>query len=89
MRILVVEDEFKTASFLAKGLKEIGFVVDIADNGVDGLYLLETVKYDLAILDIMLPKLDGWSVLSQLRAKDMQIRVLLLTAKDSVEAKSE
>jgi len=85
MRILIVEDEIKTAAFLAKGFKENGFYVDIAENGVIGLDLLTQNNYDLAILDIMLPLLDGWSVLSSLRVKDTQTRVLLLTARDSVE----
>jgi two-component system copper resistance phosphate regulon response regulator CusR len=85
MRILIIEDEAKTASFLSKGLKENGFTVDTACNGIDGLSALEQNSYDLAILDIMLPLLDGWSVLSALRNKDIQTRVLLLTAMDSVE----
>jgi two-component system copper resistance phosphate regulon response regulator CusR len=85
MRILVIEDEAKTAAFLSKGLKENGFSVDIACNGIDGLSILEQNHYDLAILDIMLPLLDGWSVLSSLRKKNIQTRVLLLTARDSVE----
>ncbi len=85
MRILIIEDEPKTTEFLAKGLKESGFSVDTADNGLDGLSALEENNYDLAILDVMLPKLDGWSVLSVLRSKDIQTRVLLLTARDSVE----
>ncbi len=85
MRILIIEDEPKTTDFLAKGLKENGYSVDCADNGLDGLSALEENNYDLAILDVMLPKLDGWSVLSVLRSKDIQTRVLLLTARDSVE----
>jgi len=85
MRILIIEDEAKTADFLSKGLKENGFSVDTANNGLDGLNALEQNNYDLAILDIMLPALDGWSVLSVLRSKDIQTRVLLLTARDSVE----
>jgi len=85
MRILIIEDEEKTAAFLSKGLKENGFSVDTASNGIDGLSALEQNNYDLAILDIMLPLLDGWSVLSVLRNKDSQTRVLLLTARDSVE----
>jgi len=85
MRILIIEDEAKTASFLSKGLKENGFSVDIAVNGIDGLSALEQNNYDLAVLDIMLPLLDGWSVLSVIRNKDIQTRILLLTAMDSVE----
>ena len=87
MRILIIEDEKKTSAFLSKGLKENGFTVDIAENGVDGLNSLQEVVYDLAILDVMMPQMDGWSVLSALRSKDIQTRILLLTAKDSVEDK--
>jgi two-component system copper resistance phosphate regulon response regulator CusR len=87
MRILIIEDEKKTSTFLSKGLKENGFTVDIAENGVDGLNSLQEVIYDLAILDVMMPQMDGWSVLSSLRNKDIQTRILLLTAKDSVEDK--
>ena len=85
MRILIIEDEKKTAMFLSKGLKENGFTVDIAENGVDGLDSLQQINYDLAILDVMLPLMNGWSVLSTLRSNDIQTRILLLTARDSVE----
>lgn len=85
MRILIIEDEKKTSAFLSKGLKENGFTVDIAENGVDGLNSLQQINYDLAILDVMMPLMDGWSVLSVLRSQDIQTRILLLTARDSVE----
>ena len=85
MRILIIEDEEKTAAFLSKGLKENGFSVDAVKNGVDGLNALEFGGYDLVILDVMLPLLDGWSVLAALRSKDIQTRVLLLTARDEVD----
>ncbi len=85
MRILIIEDEEKTAAFLSKGLKENGFSVNAAKNGVDGLNALEFGNYDLVILDVMLPLLDGWSVLAALRSKDIQTRVLLLTARDEVD----
>lgn len=85
MRILIIEDEKKTSAFLSKGLKENGFTVDIAENGVDGLNSLQQINYDLAILDVMMPLMDGWSVLSALRSQDIQTRILLLTARDSVE----
>lgn len=85
MRILVIEDEKKTATFLSKGLKENGFVVDWAENGIDGINLLESGHYQLAVLDVMLPEMDGWSVLAQIKAKNIGTRVLLLTAKDSIE----
>ncbi|HXP10027.1 MAG TPA: response regulator, partial [Acidobacteriaceae bacterium] len=63
MRILVVDDEAKTAKFLKKGLGEAGFVVDVAGNGLYGLQLAQDVHFDLVILDVMLPRLDGWQVL--------------------------
>ena len=64
MRILVVDDEAKTTKFLKKGLGEAGFVVDVATNGLDGLQLAQDVDFDLVILDVMLPSLDGWQVLT-------------------------
>lgn len=85
MRILVVEDEPKTAGFLSKGLRENGFVVDIASRGEDALHLAATVAFDLIILDVMLPTLDGWSVLSAIRQDGRQTPVLFLTARDAVE----
>ncbi len=85
MRILIVEDEVKTAAFLSKGLKENGFAVDIAENGIDGLNLAEQIPYELIILDVMLPGLDGFSILGSLRQQNNQIRVMLLTARDEVD----
>lgn len=85
VKILVVEDEKKTASYLSKGLTESGFVVDVAGQGEDGLDLARTTGYDLIILDIMLPGMDGWSVLGELRRSGKQIPVLFLTARDGVE----
>jgi two-component system copper resistance phosphate regulon response regulator CusR len=84
MRILVVEDEAKIAAFLRKGLTENGFVVDVANQGDDGLHLARTVAYDLVILDVMLPNLDGWALLTTLRHEGKQTPVLYLTARDSV-----
>ena len=84
MRILVVDDEAKTAKFLKKGLGEAGFVVDVAANGLDGLQLAEDVDFDLIILDVMLPGLDGWQVLTRLRQADRATQVLLLTARDAI-----
>ena len=84
MRILVIEDELKTAKFLKKGLGESGFVVDIAKNGSEGLHLALELQFDAIILDIMLPELDGWQVLSRLRQAKRQTPVLLLTALDAV-----
>ncbi len=85
MRILVVEDEYKTAKFLQKGLAEAGFVTDVAADGLDGLELAKTVEFDLIILDVMLPTLNGWQVLARLREAGRSTQVLLLTARDSVE----
>lgn len=87
LRILIIEDELKTASFLKKGLGENGFVVDIATDGEDGLHLAKNFEYDLIIQDIMLPKLDGWSVLSELRRSGKQTLTLILTARDSTSDK--
>jgi len=67
MRILVVEDEAKTAAYLRKGLAENGFVVDVAHNGTDGQHLAQTQDYDLILLDVMLPGTDGWTILQSLR----------------------
>jgi len=84
VRILLVEDEPKIVAFLRKGLTENGFVVDVAKQGEDGLHLARTVAYDLVILDVMLPNLDGWEILAALRQEGKQMRVLYLTARDSV-----
>src|SRR4051812_46391702 len=85
MKILVVEDEEKTVAFLRKGLTENGFVLDVANNGDDGLHLSRTAHYDLIILDVMLPRRDGWSVVSELRQAGKQTPVLFLTARDDVQ----
>ncbi|MBI3664663.1 MAG: heavy metal response regulator transcription factor [Acidobacteria bacterium] len=85
MKILIIEDETKAASYLRQGLSEEGFVVDIAENGEDGLHLARTSDYDLIILDVMLPRRDGWSVISELRRTGRQMPVLFLTARDGVQ----
>jgi two-component system copper resistance phosphate regulon response regulator CusR len=84
MRILLVEDEPKIAAFLRKGLTETGFVVDLASQGADGLHLARTVAYDLLILDVLLPQIDGWTILTALRQAGKQTPVLYLTVRDSV-----
>jgi two-component system, OmpR family, copper resistance phosphate regulon response regulator CusR len=84
MKILVVEDEVKTAKFLKKGLNEVGFVVDVAKDGFEGFHLAREVEFDLVILDVMLPSLDGWQVLTRLRQAGCHSLVLLLTARDAV-----
>ena len=85
MKILIVEDEQKTGDYLKQGLSEAGFVADLARDGVDGLHLALTGDYDLAVLDVMLPKLDGWQVLREIRRNGKQLPVLFLTARDQVE----
>lgn len=85
MRILVVEDDAKIASFLTKGLKQSGFAVDHCPDGELGLTYAETTNYDAAVIDIMLPKLDGLSLVQRLRSRGRQTPVLFLSAKASVE----
>jgi len=85
MRLLVIEDETRTATHLQKVLQENGFTVDVASDGFEGLQLARTGRYALIVLDIMLPELNGWAVLDELRREGIQIPVLLLTARDRVE----
>jgi two-component system copper resistance phosphate regulon response regulator CusR len=85
MRILVAEDEPKTGSYLQQGLSEAGFLVDLATTGTDALQLALSEAYDLLILDVMMPGLDGWEVLHRVRAAGQQQPVLFLTARDRVE----
>ena len=87
MRILLVEDEKKLSDVIKKGLIEDGYAVDQAFNGEEGLYLAESESYDVIILDIMLPKLDGMTICRELRKKGIVIPVLMLTAKTRVEDK--
>lgn len=84
MKILVIEDEAKTGRFLRTGLIEAGFVVDVARDGEDGLNLALEMQFDLIVLDLMLPVLDGWQVLSRLRERNRRALVLILTARDAV-----
>jgi two-component system copper resistance phosphate regulon response regulator CusR len=85
VKILIVEDEPKTGEYLRQGLNEAGFVADLAANGGDGLHLALHGEYDLVILDVMLPELDGWQVLASLRRRGLEMPVLFLTARDQVE----
>ncbi|MGQ9686290.1 MAG: heavy metal response regulator transcription factor [Thiobacillaceae bacterium] len=85
MKILIVEDEPKTGDYLKQGLDEAGFVADLARTGPDGLHLGLTQDYDLVILDVMLPGMDGWQVLEALRAAGRALPVLFLSARDRVE----
>src|ERR1700686_3880633 len=84
MRILLIEDEKKTAAFLTKGLREGGFKVDVARDGETGLELARASKFDLLIVDVMLPNKDGWEVVAELRRGRMRTPILFLTARDSV-----
>jgi two-component system copper resistance phosphate regulon response regulator CusR len=84
MRILVVEDEKKTAEFLAKGLREADFSVDLAHDGASALKMVHERKFDLLIVDVMLPKKDGWTVVSEFRAEGKDTPVIFLTARDSI-----
>jgi two-component system OmpR family response regulator len=84
MRLLLVEDDIKIALFIKNGLKEAGFAVDHAENGEDGLHLASTEPYDTAIIDIMLPKMDGLSIIEEIRKKEINFPVLILSAKRMV-----
>ncbi len=84
MRILVVEDEPKTGDYLRKGLTESGFVVDLARTGVDGRHMALNDDYDLIVLDVTLPGIDGWGILKYIR-QEKQTPVVMLTAKDQVD----
>src|SRR3954471_8004010 len=84
MRILVVEDEKKTAAFLKKGLHEAGFTVEIAADGEVALEHATLTGFDLLIVDVMLPKIDGWDVVAELRRRKVSTPILFLTARDSI-----
>lgn len=84
MKILVVEDEPKVAGFLKKGMQEEGWQVTIATNGAEALRILEKPDFDLLVLDLMLPEIDGLSVLRILRKNEVELPVLLLTARDAI-----
>lgn len=85
MKILIVEDEERLATLLKKGLEENAFVVDLSFDGEEGLYMAETFPYDAVILDVMLPKFDGFTVLGKLREQEIAVPVLMLTARGEVE----
>ena len=85
MKLLIVEDEKKTGEYLTKGLTEAGFVVDLADNGLNGYHLAMTGDYDLIILDIMLPDVNGWDIVRMLRSANKGMPILLLTALGTIE----
>ncbi|MEA3301167.1 MAG: heavy metal response regulator transcription factor [Pseudomonadota bacterium] len=85
MKLLVVEDENKTADYVRQGLMEAGFVVDLARTGLDGHHMAMTEAYDLIILDVMLPDIDGWRILQAVRTAGNQAPVLFLTARNNVD----
>jgi DNA-binding response OmpR family regulator len=85
MKILIVEDERRLAQLLKKGLEENAFVVDLASDGEEGLYLAETYPYDAVLLDIMLPEMDGLAILQSLRTRAIEVPVLLVTARGDVD----
>jgi two-component system copper resistance phosphate regulon response regulator CusR len=84
MRVLIIEDESKTASYLKKGLTESGFVVDTVSDGEAGLHQALESAYDVIVCDVMLPRMDGWSVVSRLRERGVATPILMLTARDAV-----
>ncbi len=85
MRILIVEDDQKIADFVSKGLKESGFAVDIANDGLDGLHLGLTESYNAAIVDIMLPEIDGLTLIAKLREKNNNTPIIILSARHTVD----
>ena len=85
MRLLLVEDDVKIAQFVVNGLKEAGFAVDHAADGEDGLHLALTEPYDVAVVDLMLPKLDGLTLIEEIRRNNINMPVLILSAKRSVD----
>lgn len=85
MKVLVVEDDNKIASFIERGLKEAGFSVDIASNGLDAFTMWSTQTFDCAIVDLMLPQLDGLSLISQIRERGIATPAIILSAKQSVD----
>ena len=84
MKILIVEDEPKTAQYLQKGFQEAGYSVNLVQDGIDGFHCGCVEPHDLVVLDVMLPRMDGWQILAAWRASGLQMPVLLLTAKDQV-----
>ena len=84
MRILLIEDEKKTRAFLAKGLREAGYTIDLAEDGEEGLELAQRTRFDLLIVDVMLPKKPGWEVVEELRNTGARTPILFLTARDGV-----
>ncbi|MFQ6024272.1 MAG: winged helix-turn-helix domain-containing protein [Acidiferrobacterales bacterium] len=89
MRLLLIEDDFKIASFVSKGLKEAGFVVEHASDGKTGLQMGLNASYDAAVIDIMLPGLDGLAIIDELRQRRIKLPVIILSAKRSIDERVE
>jgi heavy metal response regulator len=87
MHVLIIEDELKISNFLKTGFKEEGYAVDIASDGEEGLYMAKSKVFDIIILDIMLPKMDGLTICKTLRKENIQTPIIMLTAKDTVDDK--
>jgi two-component system copper resistance phosphate regulon response regulator CusR len=85
MRILLVEDNANTAAYLSQGLKENYFIPEVASNGQDGLFMATQHEYDVLVLDVMLPELDGWSLVKKIRESNKTTPILFLTARDTIE----
>jgi len=85
MRILIIEDNITTANYLSQGLKENYFIPDVALDGQEGLFLVSNHTYDVIILDIMLPYIDGWTLITKIREMNINTHILCLTAKDAVD----
>ena len=88
MRILIIEDEIKAAEYLKKGLTNSGYQVETSNDGIDGLFIAQSSDFDLLILDVMLPGIDGWSFIRRFRERS-QAPVLFLTARDAVEDRAD
>lgn len=87
MKILLIEDDKKTSAFIIKGLNQAGYTVDHSVDGVDGLFKATEQEFDLAIIDIMIPRLDGLTVVDRIRQKEISVPIIILSAKNSVEDK--
>jgi len=85
MKILLIEDDAKTAGFIVKGLEQAGYVVERAEDGETGLFMAATRRYDVAIVEVMLPKLDGFLVIEGIRGKGLNLPIIVLSARDGVE----
>ncbi|MDW7646427.1 MAG: response regulator transcription factor [Desulfuromonadales bacterium] len=85
MRVLLIEDDDRTADFVSKGYQQAGYAVDRAANGVDGLFMASHTPYDIAVIDIMLPRLDGLTVIEKLREQKLSLPIIVVSAKKSID----